>query len=194
MAKHRSRTARIYYGPDKKETSMYWTVKVTPAKKPVTINGTVEHALRAFPGVTIGCALSFAAADSAASVGHPVHIASFSRSRALLVDKLDKAGQPTHAVLYAHNYKHITDWNDRDLLKRMVKDDPSVVERPFTLHAPRKSPPSGRGAGRTPAAERGKSGRAQAFLPRGALARAVKAGRIGKGVAAQIAHVAKRSA
>jgi hypothetical protein len=186
------RPRRIYYGPPGAEKSLWWTVKVTDAKKPVKVNGSVLHALRGHPGVTIGCGLSNMAIDkaNAEAFPHPVHLASFTSSTALMVDRLSKDGSPAHAVLYCHSYGHITDRNDKGTLKRLVREDPTIMERPFVLRAPRKSSRSGVGAGKTPRDQRGKSDRARAFVPRGALARAVKAGRIGRHVAEQLNTVA----
>lgn len=187
------RTKRIYYGPEGRETSIWWTVKVSDAKNPVTINGNVLHALKGYAGVTIGCGLSNMAADktNAKAFPHPVHLASFTKSTALLVDKLKKDGSPAHAILYRHSYGWVTDRNDTKVLKQMVREDPTLMERPFNLRPPsKKRVPSGRTAGQTDPDERGKSKRGQAFVPRGALARAVKAGRIGKSVAEQLTEVA----
>lgn len=182
---------RIYYGPEGRETSLYWTVKVTDAKKPVAVNGNILHALKGHAGVTVGCGLSNMAVDraNAKAFPHSVYLASFTKSTALIVDKLKADGSPAHAVRYAHSYGHITDRNDRGTLKKMVKEDPTIIERSFTLRLPGKRPSSGKNAGKTTADKRG-TGRAQAFVPRGALARAVKAGRIGRNVAEQISEVA----
>jgi hypothetical protein len=48
----KKKLARIYCGPAGHETSIWWTVSVTDAKKPVTINGTTAAALRGHPGVS----------------------------------------------------------------------------------------------------------------------------------------------
>src|ERR1700758_2547003 len=113
------RTRRIYYGPPGAETSLWWSVKVSDARKPVTVNGNVLHALKGHPGVTIGCGLSNMAIDkaNAAAFPHPVHLASFTKSTAMIVDRLNKDGSPAHAVLYGHSYGHITDRNDNKTLK-----------------------------------------------------------------------------
>lgn len=140
-----------------------------------------------------GNALSFAGMDNARQFPHPVKLVAFTKSTALVVDKLKKDGSPSHAILYAHSYGRFVERNDDGTLKKLVKDDPEIMERPFTLRPPRKQPPSGRTAGQTPADKKGQSDHARAFVPRGALARAVKAGRIGKNVAEQLSEVAAHS-
>lgn len=187
-------TKRIYYGPEGRETSIHWKVKVTDAKSPVTINGNLLHALRGQAGVTIGCALSNAAIDSSnvSAFPHPVYLISVTKSTLLAVDKLKKDGSPGHAVRYIHSYGWITDSNDVGTLKRIAKENPSIVTRPFNLRCPPVPPPSGATAGQTPTRNRGTYHKGEAFVPRGALARAVKAGRIGKNVADQLTEVAKK--
>jgi hypothetical protein len=181
---------RIYYGPEGRERSIWWSVKVSDAKKPVTLNGSILHALKGYAGMTVGCGLSNMTIDkaNAKAIPHPVHLASFTKSTALLVDKLKKDGSPRHAVLYAHSYGHITDRNDDGTLKKLVKEDPALMERSFTLRPPRDA----RGRGHSRSGELPNTGRSssQTFIPRGALARAVKAGRIGKNVADQLSEVA----
>lgn len=187
------KTRRIYYGPPGSEKKMCWQVKVTDAKWPVIVNGEVLDALRAEPGVTVGCALSNVAVGrrNAKAFPHPVFLASFTKTTALIVDRLNKNGQPDHAVVYRHAYGHITDRNDDSTLKKMVAETPTVMERSFLLRPPKERPPSGVTAGQTKPENIGRSGRAQSFVPRGALARAVKAGRISKNVANQIVEVAR---
>jgi hypothetical protein len=182
---------RIYYGPEGKETSLYWTVKVSDATALVTVNGALIHALRSTAGVTIGCGLSNMAIDNADQFRHPVYLASFTKTGALLVDRLKKDGSPAHAVRYRHHYAHITDANDRGILKRMAKEDPAIMEREFTLYPPTKNRPSGKNAGKTPRERRGKTDHGKSFVPRGALARAVRAGRLHQSVAQQISDVAR---
>jgi hypothetical protein len=161
--------------------------------EPVSINGDVIHALRAHAGVTIGCGLSNMAVDNKKHFPHPVYLASFTKATALIVDRLKKDGSPQHAIRYHHGYGHITDLNDAGMLKRMAKHTPALMEKPFTLRPPRPAAPSGKSSGKTPPERRGKTDRFRAFVPRGALARAVKAGRIGEHVAQQLNDVANTS-
>lgn len=179
------RTKRIYFGPPGNERSGWWDVEVSPAKKPVSVNGSVLNALKAFQGVTVGCALSNVALSCKDAFGHDVFLVSVTKSMLLAVDKLNRQGQPCHAIQYAHSYHHITDRNDNGTLKKMVKDDPTIIERSFNLRVPRDPrKPEGKSAHST--ANLGKTDRTRAFVHRGALQRAVKAGLIGDHVAAQI--------
>lgn len=186
-------TARIYYGPPGHERDMYWTVRVTDAKKKLTITGSAAAALRAYPGVTIGCAMSNNAIDCRKDiekqVGHPVLLAAFYRTTLLLVDRRNKDGSPAHAFRYSHSYGDIVDSNDDGSLKEAVKANPAIIERPFHLGPPQKRKVEGThshesSTGAKPIPKR-------AYVPRGALARAVKAGFISKGAARQLAEVAK---
>jgi hypothetical protein len=191
--KPKRKTKRIYHGPPGHERSMYWTVTYSPAKRDVIINGSLMHALRGAPGVTIGCALSNMATDNANAFGHPVFLGSFTKTTALIVDRKNKSGQPSHAVLYEHNYPHIVDANDNGVLKKMARENPDLMEREFALRKPRRQKQrSGTNAGKTPTDERGTTDRDKAFVPRGALARAVRAKLIGAHVARQIEEVAAR--
>jgi hypothetical protein len=187
-------TRRIYYGPPGHERAAYWTVKVTRAKAPVIIDGSVLHALKAHAGVTIGCALSYTATDpkNKRHIPHAVHLASFTKSAALLVDRLKKDGSPLHAVWYTHSYPWIIEWNDTGTLKQLVKDDPSIMEREFTLRPPRKyRPGDGGGGGHTGKKEGDRT--AVAVMYRGAMERAVRAKLIGQHVAEQMALVAENA-
>jgi hypothetical protein len=114
---------------------------------------------------------------------HDVYFASFTKSSAYIVDKLDKKGQPYSAVRYGHRYGYLTDQNDAGTLKKMVQEDPLLMERPFTLRPPRKQS-EGRPAGDRTAMDKQRISRV--FAPKGALARAVKAGIISKAVAVQM--------
>lgn len=202
MTKHkrRQRTVRIYHGPPGRETSMYWTVKVSPAKHPVVLNGDVAHALKSTPGVTIGCGLSNVAIANKAAFPHECYLAAFVKTRAYIVDRLKEDGTPGHSQEYRHCYGHITDANDEGTLKKMVKENPGVMEREFRLDVLPKSSAS---TGKTKSASSSKKksepsdvkyNRDRIKLARGALRRAVKAGRIGAHVARQITDVAKRMA
>lgn len=189
--RRRHQTARIYYGPEGRETSMYWTVSVTDAKKMVAINGTTMAALRAHRGVTIGCALSMAGMDSAEHFGHEVYLISVTKSTLLAVDRLHKDGSPAHAVRYGHNYGDIVDMNDSGKLKQMVKERPEIMERSFSLKPPRKRPT---GPHNVPGNQaRGGSTPKRTYTHhQGALDRAVKAGRISPSAAEQMSRAMSR--
>jgi hypothetical protein len=185
------RPKRIYYGPPGHETSLSWRVKVSDAKRSVVISGAVLHALKAYCGVTIGCALSNVAHDpkNRSAFPHNCYLAQFTKSTALIADKRHnkrKGGAPYHAVLYAHSYKHLTDFNDTGKLKQLVEKYPDLMEREFTLRPPRKLRPGSRGKRTVTGKGKGR----YIATHTGALARAVKAGLIGPQVAEQLTQIA----
>lgn len=167
----RRKTARVYYGTDK--VKLFWTVVVSDAKKNVTIDGSLLDAITGKKGQTIGCHMSNCAMRNQAAFPHPVVLAAFTKRSALIVDKIVK-GQPAHAIRYHHKYSWLVNLNDTDSEKSIIKMHPELVERQFTLQTPWKNPTrAGRGI------TKGKiSGVKMAKVPRGALARAKRAGLI----------------
>ena len=191
--KLKKRSRRIYCGPPGKETSVYWTVRVSDAKKSVTINGSIKDALQGAEGSTVGCAISNVGFSNRDGFPHPCYLVSVSKRVAYVVDKLDKAGQPCHAVEYHHSYGRITEENDKGTLKKLVREKPEIMERPFTLRPPspstkRKHGPSHFTGERTAP---GQKPRGATIVHRGALARAELAGRVSAPVAAQFMAIAK---
>jgi hypothetical protein len=179
MARRKSYT-RIYYGPEGHERDLWWTVEVRDATKAVKINGKLIHAIEGQAGTTVGCSMSNTAVDldNVGEFPHSVYLAAFTRSRAFVVDKI-KNGAPSSAVKYRHSYGDIIDLNDGKALERIAKKDPSIIEREFVLMVPKKRTPKSLlpGPGLT------KTGiTTKAFVPRGALRRAQKAGLISQGV------------
>lgn len=172
------KTARIYYGVGADGEHLYWTVKVTDAKKTVHIDSTVADALAGKPGTTIGCHLSKCAKRNSAAFPHDVKLASFTKASCLIVDKI-KNGKPDHAWRYSHLMGPLVDLNDRDKNKGYVKAHPEMVERAITLYHPYKNParPGDRVGGQKdrplsdPTSKR-------SVVPKGALARAKAAGLI----------------
>jgi hypothetical protein len=155
-------------------------VKARNATTPLMVNGRVIDALHAARGVTIGCALSLMIRRE---LPH-VHFAQITARTAALVTKVNKFGQPTDAVVYKHNYQHITDKNDTGTLKKLAVEQPGLMERTFTLYPPsdhRQRDQKKRGTG----VPRGKanlnSGRSRIVL-KGSARRARKAGFISKPV------------
>lgn len=170
MPKKRRNRARIYYGTNK--TKLYWTVKVTDAKAPVRLDGSLMDALKGTPGQTIGCHLSNCVLSNQSVFPHPVHFAAFTRCTALVVDKIAN-GVPTHAVRYRHGYSDLVDLNDTDPKKKAIKQRPELAERSFSLTVPQVEKRVGRPAGSAPAKP---SGKQMPTMPRGALDRARRAG------------------
>ncbi len=129
------KTTRLYYGlhPETGD-SLYWTLKVKNATRPVTLNGTVEDAMKGGAGVSIGCHLSNTASNNKDKFPHPALYISFTKSVALVVTKITN-GVPSHCVRYRHNYGNYVDLNDSDPTKAIVKAHPELFNRQFTLGA-----------------------------------------------------------
>lgn len=179
---------RIYYGPEGRETSLWWDVRVRDAKTNVEMKGSTYHALLGLSGRTIGCALSNVAFDekNRRLFPHGCHLVYVVKSRVIVIDSLKRNGTPKTGVRYNHSYRRIVDANDDKTLKKMVRENPDLMERPFTLLAPRKRSKASlqKGApGHAPGTTRKSS---RVFMPRGALARAVKAGLISKAAVSQL--------
>ena len=194
--KQQIQVRRIYYGPPGNEKLMSWPVKVIPAKNKVIINGDVIHALKAHAGVTVGCALSLTAMDdnNSKAFPHDVYIVSVTPKRLYAVDKLDKNGQPCRAVCYQHSYAHITEKNDTRVLKKMVEEQPKIMERQFTLRPPERGTHWGDTAGKNkrPIKEKKVFLSNGSGMHQGALSRAKRAGIIGDHVAEQLVTMAQR--
>ena len=81
---------------------------------------------------------------------------------------------------YRHSYGRIVDLNDTDISKTYIAKHPELAERTFNLR-----PPPKRGV-YVPHAQQHRQGTGEktAVVPRGALARAVKAGLVSRGLLA----------
>lgn len=177
MSKRRKQTARIYYNEPGK-APLWWTVRVTDAKKSVEIDSTLADALAGRAGSTVGCHLSNCSVRNAAAFPHAILLATFTRGVALMVDQV-KNGQPSHAIRYYHKYAHLVDLNDTDKNKETIKANPELAERKLTLQKPWKSTTHG-----APGAHGGAvAGKRRMRVPSGSMGRAVRAGLISKPVA-----------
>jgi hypothetical protein len=174
----RKHTARIYYGvnPSSGE-ALFWTVRVTDARQPVTLSGSVLDALKGQRGSVIGCHLSNCAMRNANQFPHPCKFAAFTKATALVVTKI-AGGKPTEAIRYRHAYGRLVDVNDTKLTKAYVTKHPELAERQFTL----RQPQNGAAYVPHPQKHREGDGSKSAKIPRGALARAVKAGLVSPGL------------
>jgi hypothetical protein len=130
-------------------------------------------------GATVGCTNSICAVRSAANGGfpHPVYLAVFTKTSAYIVDKLDRNGQPAHVVWYKHNDGTSIELNDhvvnrRTLLSR-INLRKTVVLTPPIVRAGIKNIYSN---GTHPQTERDTRTPRRNAVPRGAMARAEKAG------------------
>lgn len=127
------KTTRLYYGLNAETGErLYWTLKVRNAVKPVTLNGTVEDAMKGKPGLSIGCHLSQTAYANRSAFSHPALYISFTKAVVLVVTKVSK-GSPTECVRYRHSYSKYVDLNDKDPSKTVVKEHPELFNRAFTL-------------------------------------------------------------
>jgi hypothetical protein len=162
---------------------LYWRVLVRDAKKPVRVNGRLFDAIKGEPGAIIGCHLSHCALRNAEAFPHPCLLPVFTRTTALIVSKI-KRGQPVEAVRYRHGYSELVDLNDTDITKSYVQDHPEITERSFLLSPPAARTPRSLPAPPARPKRGGSSSHAgpQRGVPKGALARAAKAGLINKGL------------
>lgn len=169
-----SMTVRIYYGVDAAGDHLYWTVPVRDAQFEVSIDGSLADAMAGKPGTTIGCHLSITAMRNADAFAHPVKLASFTKTAAVIISRIDK-GKPSEAVRYKHSYGRLVDLNDKDASKTYIKMHPGLAERSFVLRPPTKgkSKPGTHNHGdRKPRHQR------QFLVPYGAMKRAQDAGLI----------------
>lgn len=196
----RKNRSRITLGIPGSKTALSWLVPTKRAKKPVAINGDISHALQGAAGVSVGCALSNCVLSNKDAFPHPVIFAAVYKSKVFIVSKLDSNGHPKECIEYDHRYGHITDANDARTLKKMVKEQPELMARPFTLRVPlNRTVEKRKWADRPEEVKRkikanekanGTSGtskaRGAAVAERGALRRAVRAGLVAPGVAAHL--------
>jgi hypothetical protein len=175
--------AKIYYNyPD---PPLYWKVRVINAEVSVTINGSLEHALKGYPGTTIACHLSNCgmAKENKSAFPHPCLLVAFTPTTAYVVTKF-KHGKAVEAVRYSHSYSRLVHLNDTKVNDTFIKTHPEMFERSFTLRPWRKQIrrgglPTGNG-----------NSRPKIVADKGARLRAMKAGLITKPVAEAIEQMA----
>jgi len=128
------KTTRLYYGQHPETGKrLYWTLKVKNATRPVSLDGTVEEAMRGKEGISIGCHLSNVARANKSKFPHPALYISFTKSVALVITKIIR-GQPAYCIRYRHPYGQYVDLNDVDPTKAVVKAHPELFNRQFTLY------------------------------------------------------------
>lgn len=173
--------ARIYYSePGKKP--LFWRVRIHDAKQPVKISSTLLDALKGVPGSTVGCHLSNCAVRNSSAFPHPVLMASFTKTAALIVTTI-KDGAPKEAVRYRHSCAALVRLNDTDKAKIAIRKNPKLANRSITLSAPSR-PESRAGEGRVMGT---KTGARQSIINTGALGRAVDAGLVSRPIAKALA-------
>lgn len=163
--------------------------RVVDGKADVLVNGNAGHALRASRGKTIGCAISLMAYENKTLFPHEVLLVHVTASRLYIVDKVNAQNQPCHCVRYEHSYGHVTECNDAGTLKEMVKENPALMERSFTIRVPRVGKP--RGPHSTKRAVTTNVGARRGGVTRGAMHRAMAAGFITLEAARQLRGSAK---
>jgi len=175
MKKH---TVKIYL--DERDLTKFVTVAISRATRVVKIKREDFDVRDSRPGSTIGCVNSVCAhrlGDKA--FPHPVHLAVFTASRAYIVDKVNKAGIPVHAVWYAHDDKLGVNLNDhihpRNVLKRVLDLNRVVTLRPPTKRFGSYIPGNG---GKVSGAARLIPTVRRAYVGRGQYARSLAAGLI----------------
>lgn len=159
--------------------SMRIPVKAVHATQRVSIDGTVLDALKGERGTTIGCAISNMAMRA---WPHKVYFVQVTARTLAVVTEIDKNGQPKKAVIYQHNYRHITDANDKGTLKKMVEEQPRLMEKSFTFYPPLSMAHKTRGTGTPRGTPKTNSGNSKVL--RGSALRAFKAGFISRPVMA----------
>jgi hypothetical protein len=174
-----NKIVRVYLGEMKdggKPPS--YRVRVKYARKPVRINGKLEHAIKGQPGVTVGCHLSYCAFDNAKAFPHPVlFLPSLTKSRCVIITKWLKDDPYADAlgVIYQHDYGDLVELNDKDFKKIYVKEHPEWVEREFVLR-PLPEGSHKRKDGKRSVPHGIDDGSKRSYIPRGALKRATDAG------------------
>ena len=170
-------TYSIRYDP--RDLSRRLVVKADPATHRVEMTRTSADVIHSKRGATVGCTNSNCAVRSAASGAfpHPVYLAIFVKTSAYIVDKLDRNGQPAHVVWYKHNDAVSVELNDKVLsrraLLRQLDMRKTVVLSPPLVRAGIKNVYC---EGTHPQAERNAQTPRRNAVPRGAMARAEKAG------------------
>ena len=180
---YRGRRQRIYYGRDKVSGQrLFYQVYVTDAKESIKIKGSSLHAMLGVPNQSVGCTLSNCGYANKEVFPHPVvYMPSFSAAACLVPDEI-RDGQLYHAVRYEHDYGNLVDMNDKGAIQEYVRQHPEVMEREFTLRAPkRKQKQSKKASGKhhPPTAPIPESAHK---IPRGSLRRAVASGMLPKGI------------
>jgi hypothetical protein len=143
------------------------------ATKDVYMRGHVDHFRNGMAGITWACAMSNMINDPENSdkFPHPIRMAHVIKTRAYIV--VGELEGTLVVVQYAHNYGTKVDMNDYKLIAQIIKNHPEELEQEYLLRAP---PKIKRNLKPTP--RRTNSGSRKIFFPRGANARAYKAGYI----------------
>lgn len=147
-------------------------VPTTRATKPVALTLVELDGLRGQPGVAGSCAGANCVMRSPNSFPHEAIFCNVTPHCVFVVDKIEN-GRPTHMWWYSGNFRELTDIQDRGDLDQLLR---YIEKNPFMfLKVPRNragQPPRGT----HPQAPRDQLTERRRVLPRGAEARAIKAG------------------
>ncbi len=170
------RKRRVYFGPPGNEKDRWWDVNVTPAKEPVEVPGPLKQGR---PGRMIGCGISTLGRNHPEAFPHPCLLVAVTTSGIMVVDKVRKNGDPSHAVLYKHPYGWFVLENDHKNVAKIQKEDPNALAGPFFFSVPKRpgvSNPKGGHSKKPP----------RHYVPRGCLQRAKEAGFINAAAESQL--------
>jgi len=176
MSKQRKKahrkTARVYYGYAKDGTPLYWRVRVRNATRPVIVKNSLADAMAGTPGTTIGCHLSRCAQHNPKAFDHPVLLAAFSQTAAIILTDIVN-GAPSAGIKYGHRVGRFVTLNDKDPKKLYLREHPEIAEVDFTLYPPKKLKKE---FGAKPRyKDNAREGDKSFVVPRGALKRAIDA-------------------
>jgi hypothetical protein len=170
---------------DKNGAEVKLTCWVQDAEKEVWMQGHALHVINGEPGLSFACALAKCSKDKENREKFPdgCRLASFLKSTAFIVTHKKIQGLPV-AIRYHHSYGALVDLNDERVAQEKARKDPEFFERSYRLRVPLKAVHKpGRHITKN---HNGPSHRA--VLPRGALARAMRAGLIDPRIAESVLH------
>lgn len=146
-------------------------VPCVDAKSTVRITRTEANVIHGKAGIAVACANAECAMESPKAFPHKVYMAEFTKSKAYIVDRLDRNGQPARCIRYRHDDEQWIGKFDKPGGKRklILSGD---VERVVTL-----SPPAQRNKPSVAGRPKGKSdGSRTSKMGYGATKRAIEAG------------------
>jgi hypothetical protein len=155
-------------------------LRASLAKQSVQLSRTVADIQKGQEGLAITCANAECGLRlNGTAFPHPAYIIEFTDRRAYVVDRLNKAGTPTHCVVYEHgqgDFQKAFDTKGKNALMKM-----SGVEATFSLWPPRPGVSPGKGTNRSGSTTSGtpravRASRAKEKSRKGAIARAERAG------------------
>lgn len=144
---------------------------MSDALEPVTLCRNMDDLYNGTAGIACECWLAQTGHRLKKRFPHPVYMVEFTRSRAFVVDQLDRKGWPAHCVRYYHHEGDDIDEFDRPGGKEALIAAGKAA-KVFTLLAPTKST---KHEGRTTDRVRGPEGPRNTVQRKGSIARFQKA-------------------